>query len=294
MKRKIIKQKSAFTCTLPVEWIREHNLDAGHEIDINAVDGSLVLSTDKKKKTEKIHLHAKKIDAVIERFIPALYRAGYDEIEVSYEDAETLKHIQAVLERELIGYEIVSQGQLSCTIKDISGLEHEAFETLLRRCFLLMLSNAKQCSHGLKTKNAKVLEEIAHRDKNINKLTNLCERLLIKKSTGEKKAAFLFHLIKELENIADEYKYLAEHHLKNKDFSNRKGIELLDTVNAALEKSYHLFYNFRGEDAALLEQDMNSLKTKLISQKDVIFAYHLMSIFRRLHTMLSGHFSLKL
>ena len=38
MHRKLIKQKTAYTITLPIEWIRENNLKAGEEINIESKD----------------------------------------------------------------------------------------------------------------------------------------------------------------------------------------------------------------------------------------------------------------
>ena len=266
MKRKIIKSGRGFLSSLPIDWIREHKLDSGHEIELEKVGHSLIISPNKPKITERIRLNAHDTDSLIERLIPAIYRVGYNEIEINYEGSETLKHIQDVLDRELIGFEIIAQGKSSCIIKDISGRDHEAFETLLKRSYLLLLSNAKDCSIALKKKDIKKLKEICHRDKNINKLTNFCERLLIKDTSfTTKKTAFLFHFIKELENLADEYKYLSEHHLKTRNFNNKKGIELLDEINTALDKGYHLFYNFRKQDASELETDMKGLNDRLLN-----------------------------
>jgi len=104
----------------------------------------------------------------------------------------------------------------------------------------------------------------------------------------------LFNFIKELENLADEYKYLAEHKLKTRNFNNKKGIELLDEINVILDRVYKLFYEFKKQDAAKIETEIKELKGKLSAyNKDVIFAHRLMNIYRRLKTMLSSHYSLR-
>ena len=43
MKRKIIKQKSAYTITLPIEWIRDNNLTGADEIEVTNQNNDLVI-----------------------------------------------------------------------------------------------------------------------------------------------------------------------------------------------------------------------------------------------------------
>lgn len=296
MKRRIIKNGRAYLSSLPIDWVREQGLKSKDVIDVVKLGNKLIITPKSEKKLKRTRLDSKNILSVLQRFILALYRDGCDEIEILYEGDEALKHIRDVLDKELIGFEIVEQKESSCVIKDISNHNPNAFDNLLRRCFLLVTMNAKDCSKGLKNKNITILKEISQRDKGINKLTTYCERLLVKNTElGSKKNIYLFKLVKDLENLADDYKYLTEHCLKTKKFGTNKEISLLDKINIVLDKVHSSFYDFKEEEVAKLEIEMKKLKVKLLAfDKDYLFGYRLMNIFKRLHVMLGGHYCLKL
>lgn len=299
MKRKIIKQgNSGLTMSLPIGWARELNLEAGHEIDVKLIGKDLVVSANKQKTFESIKINAEGLNPIIKRYLASLYRAGYDEVEVTYEDGETLELIYDVIEKELIGFEIVKQGNKSCVIKDIAGMENEEFDVLLRRCFLLLTAIAEESHLHIKNKNTRALKHIKHKDKNINKLTNFCERMLIKKNgKGVKQTAFLYHLIKEIENIGDEYKFLSNYCYKNKAFPSKRIIDLHENINRLLSEMHYLFYKFDKKGITEKELKISELKQEVKglfkSNKDNIVLYHLGNILRRLETMIGSYFSLR-
>ena len=120
MKRKLIPQKSAFTITLPIDWIRDRNLKPADEIELIEEGNNLVLSTDKKASQDKIELNLEKGNESYYRImIENHYLKGFDIIEVTYEDKNALKHIKNIV-ANLNGIEIVEQHGTYCRISQTS------------------------------------------------------------------------------------------------------------------------------------------------------------------------------
>src|SRR3989338_2463651 len=93
-------------------------------------------------------------------YIQNLYRMGYDEIKVVFNDPIT-KHLRkneavtviSVLHKEanrLIGYEIIQQRDNFVVIKDISTTSIKEFDNVLRRIFLLLSDTSSDLFQGAK------------------------------------------------------------------------------------------------------------------------------------------------
>jgi len=122
--------------------------------------------------------------------------------------------------------------------------------------------------------------------------------MLIKKNgKGVKQTAFLYHLIKEIENIGDEYKFMSNYCCKKKTFPSKRIINLHEDINKLLSDMHHLFYKFENKSITEIELKISELKQKVKelfkSNKDNMPLYHLGNILRRLETMIGSYFSLR-
>src|SRR3990167_7250893 len=135
MRRKIIQQKSAYTLTLPVKWVRDHHLKGKDEVEVKEEAGSLIIHSEKKPAAETVSL-------ILEKRTPEYYRImvenhylkGFDLLQVKYKDPRAFPIIQNVVSN-LIGFEIVEQKEGFCTIAATTQPSTEQFSTLLNRCF---------------------------------------------------------------------------------------------------------------------------------------------------------------
>ncbi|MCA9459468.1 MAG: AbrB/MazE/SpoVT family DNA-binding domain-containing protein, partial [Nanoarchaeota archaeon] len=81
MKRKIIKQSGrAYTITLPINWIRENNIEEGDEIELNENNNQLNIVTEN-TNTPKTSISLdipKGKESSIRTLLINTYRSGFD------------------------------------------------------------------------------------------------------------------------------------------------------------------------------------------------------------------------
>ncbi len=286
MRRKII-QIGDFTksITLPKGWVTKLNIQKGDEVILEEEGNKLVISPTSispLKKKASLDL-SKKYEYNI-RLTKTMYRCGYDEVAVQFDDADMINKIQNVLSEQLVGFEIIDQEEKRCVVKDIVGESESDINTILRRLFLLTLSMGKESYDAISSNDLKRLNEIQAMERMNNKLCNLCERILNKKGYEKEpiKMLFIHALTKELEQIADNYRDLCKYLLTREKVKVSEDIlKTYKEANELFNEAYKLFYNI---DYAFLSKHKNKkwiLKKKaydLLSKKkgdDQIILHHI-------------------
>ena len=80
MRRKIVKHgPSSFIVSLPLKWIRKHNLSKGDEVDVEEMEENVVISTEYKEKCERADLDMNDTKEMTIQKVCALYKRGIDE-----------------------------------------------------------------------------------------------------------------------------------------------------------------------------------------------------------------------
>src|SRR3989344_3919364 len=94
IKRKVVLHgPSTLTISLPTKWIKKHGVKKGDELEVEEFDKILKVSTDREYspvRSIKVDLNNLSEDA-IKSILAVLHKSGYDEIEVDFKDANTLK-----------------------------------------------------------------------------------------------------------------------------------------------------------------------------------------------------------
>lgn len=291
MKRKIMKiADTTYVVSLPLKWARENNVKKGDEIEleINGIDINLSIRAKEIKKS----IFSKDLKNNLrtgQSYITSLYRKGVEEIDFKYNDPDYIKQIQKCISEQTIGLEIVKNSVNSCKIIDFSGKKDDEFDNTLRRSWLLLLGMAEEISELIEKKDFLSLERIYFQDKNINKFTNYCLRNLQEKNRifRSYKSTVLYHFIRCLEELGDEYHNFSEYIKNKKQFDNTKNLTELNNV---LREFYELFYKYSDDG---LEELFN--KTKKIrhdlekdhKNHDSISLHYLMGINSRIRKLLS-------
>jgi len=121
MRRKLIRQGgTGLTFYVPKKWIDEKNLKPGDEIEVTVEDNKLVVEPaggEKKLKQTRIEVGTADFD-VYRSLIGGLYRAGYDEIIVTYKDKNVIPELQKTID-SLYGFEIFDINENSCIIRSV-------------------------------------------------------------------------------------------------------------------------------------------------------------------------------
>lgn len=274
MKRKIIKQgHNTLTITLPAQWTKKFNINAGHEVELSEKDNGLFISTEKNGEDKRTEFNIDGMDIpTIWKHFMGVYREGYDEVVVRFspdlkiespykfftqhkldlkygketEKKNTLEFLHELMNR-FIGFEIVDYGSKYALIKEMTEPTSKEFDNSLRRVFLLIKQMSDETCGALRTNNASNLRHIHDIDVNLDKFHDYCIRILNKVGNKEsRKVSILFSMLFLLELIGDEYKNIS-HHLLH-DFSDKTSFKnirgIAESVKEQLDLFYDLFYKF--------------------------------------------------
>lgn len=320
MKRKVIKQgHNTLTLTLPTEWARRFNLEAGNEVDLDERDNGLFISTEKNGQHKHAEFNISEMDIpTIWKYFMAVYREGYSEVIVRF-DSQTqfespykfltqhrldssyhkVKEQKSVIEalqgfvNRFIGFEIVEHGKDYVVIKEMGELTSKEFDNSLRRIFLLIQQMTEDSLEAMKTNNPKIVVHMHDVDINLDKFHDYCVRILNRVGNKEpRKTSLLFSTLFILEMLGDEFKNIAIHFMN--DYPKLKMnnvIPLMESVKSQLDTFYGLFYKFDPEKINLLsEMDKKTYITipqmyKKASEEEKEIYHHLRMISRYINSL---------
>ncbi|MCP3681505.1 MAG: hypothetical protein GY861_02350 [bacterium] len=271
MKRKVIQiAGSTQLVSLPRKWSKAHNIQKGDELDVQEDGNRVVVSTNARSLVEKAELDISEFGSMDIRYIHSLYKQGVDELRLIFSSDEQIDLVQNAIGKETVGFEIVEQGKNHCIIKYVSG-GLEEFDSILRRTFLLLLSMSEETHNTIKEKNFRHLNHVAFLEEANNRFTTICRRYLNKKGCQTyKKLGPLYYIIEELENIADQYKYVCRFLYDNgnaKTKISKEVLELNEKTNKALRLFYESFYRFDKEKIS----EIRDIRDEIIQKSFVQF-----------------------
>ncbi len=297
MKRKVIQLAGkTLVVSMPNKWVKKYGVKKGDDVEVEEGERKLVVKVHGEgEKVTKV-LDAKDLNLMLSRTIGGMYKAGYDEIEITYYSPEQYAAIREVLNRSCTGYEIIKHGQRTLLIKNLSELHVEEFDNVFRRLFLSLLSSAEDTLDYVKQGNLKALEEIELRDLLITKYSDLCRRIInIQGRETISKTTSKYYLCETLEKIGDGYKAFTKFLIKNKfNRVNAETITCLHEINLLLRLSYELLYDFDfkkleefGQKSDKIKKEFES-KLSTVSLKELKFTNYLFSIFSMIFEMNSS------
>jgi antitoxin component of MazEF toxin-antitoxin module len=280
MKRKIIKQgHNTLTVTLPSEWVKKLNLNAGDELDLNENSGSLIINGKQNNEFKKTVIDITGLSIpMLWRFFQAAYREGHDEIKLVYDTHKkdyqgaydfyasqfeytkmgepprkkpALDMIQEMVNR-FIGVEIIDHGEGYCIIREMGDVSSKEFDNSLRRIFLLLEDLFDTTINIIKkneTGEIGVCKTLHTMDLNIDRFIDYCCRInnKINDSSFQKNKPIMFSTLFLLELLGDEFKYLGRHLAQSKKKVDEV-VPFAETIKEHFEMYYHLFYNFNREE----------------------------------------------
>lgn len=289
MKRKLIQMAGkTMVVSLPSSWVKKYGLKKGEEIDLEEKGRNIIIGIGSKqeKEGEEITIHIPSPDVFMERSLHIWYRAGYDKIVVTFEDKNVLRKVRDTV-KKLLGFEIIKETDKNCTIKSVvTGMEEE-FDNILRRIFLSLLTMAKESLENIRIQNYENLRDVLVAEENNNVQCFFCERLLNKRGYKEQeKTASIYCMVWTLEQIADEYKKIANQFIgtKNKINIDKKTFELYSGTTKNLETIYHLFYKRTLKELKQHKIDLENLKKETLiyfsktESIDTTILHHLMIV----------------
>lgn len=239
MHRKLIKQKTAYTITLPIKWIRENNYNPGDELIVSEEQDNLIITGKRITKKKEISINLDEGNEHYYRImIENRYLKGYDVINVTFSNPSIITNIQKIVSN-LIGIEITNQTKTRGTISETSNPTNNEFSSLLRRCFNIIRYSKDLIIGDLNKKSLRHLNEIIQQTEDARRFLLFCTRVLHKNNITSREDESFFHLLLErLILIQHNNKYMYE------KLSKIKKLEIRKEVLGILEKSFSMFELF--------------------------------------------------
>ncbi len=297
MKRKVAKiGSSTLMISLPSKWVKMYGISKGDELEIEEDKDKLVIATKLRIEHLKKELDISKLGKFRKNYISHLYQRGFDEVEIKFENRDIFNQIKERV-GNLLGFEIIEQGESYCIIKSITSELDVEFDTILRKIFLMLVDMADSAYDAIKNQQYERLNEIKELEKMNNKFTDFCIRILNKKGYPEaEKTHFLYVTIRELEKVADTLRDICNIFVERKETKIRK--EVFDVFNEAtkyLRIYYELFYKFDSQKTTYLEDQKTDIVKKAEemmggSREENILLMYLINIFKKAHE-LTGPYS---
>ncbi|MFH1511318.1 MAG: hypothetical protein ABIF10_06510, partial [Candidatus Woesearchaeota archaeon] len=248
MRRKVIQiAESTQLVSIPRKWAVKHNILKGDELEIVEEADRLCVYTSKKPLQRMKDMDISQLTSVLPKVLHALYKAGFDEVRLTYSRPEVVGRIQQKLQDEMVGFEMIEQKTNCCVIKSFSeGVESE-FDVTLRRVFLLLKSMTGGLLEAIEGYDVNIIKSLRRLEKSNNKYTGYCRRIINRGNYSKRWSYLMYCVLEELENIADEIKYLCDYLIENPKRLRELGAACLDLysqLDTFLNDTYAVFWAF--------------------------------------------------
>jgi phosphate uptake regulator len=289
MERKVIGQgNDTLTITLPREWTRKYSIKAGDALNFDIKNESLEIRCKGASLEEPINIY---IDFTNQKLIKwtlgSLYRMGFEEIHIEYDNPTIFNLIQKLIKDTFVGFIITRQEKNLCIIKSMTTDDSKNLPSLMRRSFLVAVSLAENCYGAIKKNKFSQLQNILYLHDNTDQLIRLCQRLIIKNSYADVGNANMnMTLLENLELVCDDYRDICKFvYKKNKSFKGHdKIIALLDNLNKIFDNSTHIIFNYKEKEIISLISEIEENNIRIDSccsnknSDETIFLFYLKSI----------------
>jgi phosphate uptake regulator len=243
MKRRVIQiANSTQLISLPRKWSQKYGIKKGDELEVEEDGDKILVKTETAPASKEIEVDVTGLTPKLaDRFLARAYQKGYDKITVKFDKPEIGLAIQEKV-NELLGFEIMDQSKTSIVISSISSKLNIDFDTSLRRAFLIVLDMAKTCESAYREGDNRTLENLYHKDFDVNKFCYFCLRFINKGFHGGFGTYILYYLIEMLEDVGDEYKALAIDLTRVRSKNKKPLLDLMVKVYDLATIGYEFFY----------------------------------------------------
>ncbi|MBI3036184.1 phosphate uptake regulator PhoU [Candidatus Woesearchaeota archaeon] len=265
--RKIIQLgKDTFVVSIPSAWTRHHKLKKGDELEVDEQGPKLVLCPKSEARPGRAVVDVSGTEPVTKRIVAALYKAGYNEVEIKFGSQKELETIQKTIREDFVGFEIVGKTKQAILAKNVSEQKYEEFDTLLRRVFMLILEMGSECYRAVAAGNFDELKAIAKMDDDVNRHVNFCRRTL--NTIGHKvvaRVAPTYYLVEQLERTGDCYKLFCKRVSEARPVPKKWMNDLLADANFFVRRFYELYYAFSLQGMADFWEEKGKIEKSIAS-----------------------------
>jgi len=290
MRRKLIFQgNKSYTLTLPIKWIKEQHLDSGDDVELAYQDTDLIVRGVSSKKSERtIELPMSDYgEGTIKAILNQAYRKGFDKFVIKFQKPQQLESIKKITRNNLLGFEVVEEGEGRCVIENIAEPSSEKFHVIFRKVFYIIKQEADEIISDIRNRDYDLKKRLNQKN-TLDNLTNFIRRCIVKdKVGGVKKSYLLFFATSLLALIHHSFYYLHKYVASQPKKVSKDLVVLLGNTKELMDLYYEAFYQ---EDISKAHK-LQTYKIKFFSQKlypllekkkgvDAVVLYHLGEITR--------------
>jgi len=277
--------------SLPSQWIKRYKVQKGEELEVEERDNSVLVTTNNTFEVGSCEINVAETNRMLGRTIGALYKAGYNDAKVIYETPEQLKTIENTLRKTCIGFEITNSGNNFVQISSLTKTVPEEFDNSLKRLFFTLEIMNQDLIKAIKAKDEQLLIEVINKDDQVNKLADLCRRILNK---GDIKTIsnpnVVYYVVEQLERIGDVYKKIAKRNI----ICNESDLKNFETINELFIDFRKLYYNFNFKQLESFGKSFDSLKEKIENDNNNSFQLYQEILIETIFDMNGGLITLRL
>lgn len=232
MKRRLVRHGQAtMTVSLPAKWLKRFNLKKGDEIDIQEKENHLVLSLDEEKWKTETSLNLSSLEeSSIRTMMTNAYRLGYDKIKVTFNNEKAFEAIPELVEKNLLGFEIIQKGKNSCVIESVTEPAKEQFDNIFSKVFM----NTEELFNILESALAGNKQRFEDIERKIMQYDNFCRRIIAKRRIYDNNfLQWSFH--SSFVHATRELYHLLNYLSKNKIKSQKEELDLFKKVKNMFE-----------------------------------------------------------
>lgn len=280
MKRTIVQQANqAHTITLPIQWVREHSLGKGSEIDLELFERTIILRTQNFVVDKSLSINASKLSGKkLSNMIAAAYASGVDILKIENEKDITLE-LHTIF-HTLIGYALVEHTKNIYTVKDISGQNQVHIDQIMNQLFQMIIAYYEDAIKDIFNKPTVAESTLTARDAETNKFCLFVQRAINKQAYPDPLLGrIIFTYSYVLEIMSDEITRLWRR-AKSPSFKSSKELKDLTLLSKqCLERAFEIYIHYTQEKVDELQSLRDKIrKLSATSEKNQPYVYHVVRI----------------
>ncbi len=244
--------------SLPANWLKEHSLGKGDDINLELMDDNLVISSAKSGSKKQTEITLRDLtESSIRTLITNTYRKGYDKIIVKFDNTDQFNILNNVIRTRLIGFDVVKKEKNSCIVENITEPSADQFENILSKVFMNIETLFDITKNRLEGKKPE--ENYNDVETRIMQYDNFCRRVISKRSFVKQKKEFFWSYLHLIDHGHREL-----YHLNNVLGNFKVSKQVIDFLDLA-KKMFML------SKKAYLDKDTKALSEMHTLNKDAFY-----------------------
>jgi phosphate uptake regulator len=267
--------------SLPKQWVEKHALEKGDVLHVSEHPNAIMFSKAdiSLTKSREVSIDLRGANkAALEDSITAAYRFGYDKMDIKFDpividiwnenvEVDARKVIQAEVSA-LIGFQVTHLDKNTAIINDITGVNTEQFDHILRRTFLLLHSAARDAHKSLKNKDDQLIEFVLAQYDEIRQYVRYCIRYLAKIGKGSLTPQYI-KLVSKLDLARTSLRALVklQEDKTIKRMYSKEALLIMEDITKLFYDVYKNYYSFSMEQTS----DLFERRRKLVGRAYELF-----------------------